>query len=108
MPSLEITDDLDLTGPGSAAISVNANQKSQVIYVDDDIDVSISGLTITGGKLFDADRAAGIENSQANLTILNSVVSDNAGIGGRVKLSSVAGSDCEELDCGGWAIENQR
>ena len=51
---LVVTDGLDINGPGADQLTIDANQQSRIFSIDDGnsnnlIDVSISGLTLTGG-----------------------------------------------------------
>jgi parallel beta-helix repeat protein len=73
---LAITDSLDLEDPG-ATITVSGNNASRVFYIYSslaEIDVSISGLTITGGN---ADSGAGIINFNENLTLDGVTITNN-------------------------------
>ncbi|HEX6834895.1 MAG TPA: hypothetical protein VF132_15255 [Rudaea sp.] len=57
---LAISDSVDIQGPGAAVLSVSGNNASRVFYLYSSatvLDVSISGLTITGGS---ADIGGGI------------------------------------------------
>ncbi len=49
---LTIFDSMSISGPGQSLLSINANQQSRVLNVTADtaIDVTLSGLTITGGQ----------------------------------------------------------
>jgi CSLREA domain-containing protein len=71
---LEITHDLTLAGPAASTTIVDANQGSRVFAVDSGANVSLSGLTITGG--FVAGNGGGIL-SDGNLTLSDDVVTAN-------------------------------
>ena len=79
---LQITDDLTINGLGADLLAISGNNTSRVFLVDDGdnsnaIDVTLNGLTITEGTSNDG---GGIRNLE-NLTVLNSEISDNGGVG---------------------------
>ena len=80
---LYITDSVAVQGPGSAVLAVSGDNTSRVFYVGDGtnnvIDVTISGLTVTGGR---ADPGAGIVSWGESLVLDNVVVTGNASIAG--------------------------
>ena len=97
---LHISDDVTITGPGAATITVDAQDDSLVFGVynfADDIVVTISGLTVTGGAGFGgiavfADTLTlddmvitanrrGVYASTAVLVITDSTISENTGAG---------------------------
>ncbi len=102
---LEITDDLDIQGPGQELLTIDANGQSGVFFVAENVTATINGLTITDGT---ADYGGGIynlgtltvadstisENSASNqgggirsygtLTVVDSTISGNMGIGGGI------------------------
>src|SRR4051794_8762461 len=59
-----VTDSVDVQGPGQAVVTVNGNDASRIFYVyasaPEPIDVTISGLTLTGGN---ADRGGAIADN---------------------------------------------
>lgn len=66
---LDITDSVDIQGPGSAALAVSGNNASRVFYLYNGsalIDVTISGLTVTDGN---ASIGGGIVDFDENLTL---------------------------------------
>lgn len=74
---LVISDSVDIQGPGAASLSVNGNNASRVFYLYNSastIDVTISGLTMTGGS---ASIGAGLINFDENLTLDSVVISGN-------------------------------
>ncbi|MEG3438644.1 choice-of-anchor Q domain-containing protein [Pannus brasiliensis CCIBt3594] len=71
---LEITDSLTINGPGAGLLSISGSDQSRVFYLNQAGDVSIDGLTLTGGN---AKFGGGISNVRSNLTISNSVISGN-------------------------------
>jgi hypothetical protein len=77
---LEIRDHLTLTGPGASLLTIHGSNSFRVLEVNDlggsVKTVSISGLTISGGKTTASD-GGGIRNEE-NLTVLNSTVSNNS------------------------------
>ena len=79
---LTISDDVTITGPGAAAITVDAQGNSRVFQVfnpADDIVVTISGLTVTGGSSSDG---GGIGTIGETLTLDDMVVTANTGAEG--------------------------
>jgi predicted outer membrane repeat protein len=78
---LSITDSVDLQGPGAAALAVSGNNASRVFYLYNNaalIDVTLSGLTITGGN---ASIGAGIVDFDENLTLDQVTVTGNSASG---------------------------
>jgi hypothetical protein len=79
--SLWVTSSVNIIGPGAGALTIDANGGSQVFAVNNSsatLDVTISGLTITGGDLGGTFEGAGIY-SYENLTLDGVVVKDNVG-----------------------------
>lgn len=78
---LAITDSVDVQGPGAAAITVSGNNASRVFYLYNGsalIDVTISGLTITGGL---ANIGGGVVNFDENLTLDSVTITENTASG---------------------------
>ena len=78
---LSITDSLSIQGLGAANLTINANSQSRIFNVDDgnpstNIDVTIDGLTLTGGSVSGID--GGAIYSTENLTVSNSTISGNS------------------------------
>lgn len=74
---LSIEDSVDVQGPGAAAITVSANNASRVFYLYNGsalLDVTISGLTITGGS---AGVGGGIADFGENLVLDGVTVTGN-------------------------------
>lgn len=90
---LYLADSVDIQGPGPAALTVSGNNASRVFYVyssDALLDVTISGLTITGGNNI---VAGGIVNLGENLILDDVVVTGNtAAFGGGVAFFYSPGS----------------
>lgn len=98
-----ILNGLNIIGPGANVLSVSGNNASRVFHVFGGVN-TISGLTITGGRVFgDFARGAGIYNqSGATLTLASCTVSGNS-------ISNVAhgqGGGIANLD--GWRKGGQR
>ncbi|HEV8580793.1 MAG TPA: choice-of-anchor Q domain-containing protein [Thermoanaerobaculia bacterium] len=96
---LEITDSVDVQGPGAAALTVSGNDSSRVFYLYNGsalLDVTISGLTVTGGM---AALGAGIADLGENLVLDGVTITENeAGAFG----GGLAATECE---CGdGFAL----
>lgn len=78
---LEITDSVDIQGPGAAALSISAGNASRVFYLYNAsalLDVTISGLTVTGGS---AGVGAGIADFGENLVLEGVTITGNAAAG---------------------------
>ncbi|MFW6155062.1 MAG: right-handed parallel beta-helix repeat-containing protein [Planctomycetota bacterium] len=76
---LEITDDLEITGLGPDVLTLDADGRSRVFYVTGgQTEVSLSGLTITGG-LFGF--GSGIYIHDGTLALSNANISGNAVVG---------------------------
>ena len=72
--SLEIARDLTITGPGADALTLDGNDSSEVIVCNADTNVTITGLTITGG---DAPILGGGVSSSGSLTMNDCVLCHN-------------------------------
>ena len=82
---LQITQDLDIEGPGANRLTISGNDSSRIFDISGAPTVKIAGLTITDGL---ADSSApqgslggGIFNDAGTLTLTDDVVSDNRAIG---------------------------
>ncbi|HEV7508334.1 MAG TPA: right-handed parallel beta-helix repeat-containing protein [Thermoanaerobaculia bacterium] len=78
---LYVSDSVNIQGPGQAVVTVNANHASRVFYVyysDGLIDVTISGLTLTGGT---DSQGGGILDLGENLTLDHVTVDTNTSTG---------------------------
>ena len=109
--TLDISNDLTVTGPGASALTVNGTGSQSVVATGPGT-VTISGLSIEGGG--GSGNGGGIDNT-GTLTVLDSTVSNNAaGSGGgifndsdgtlTVENSTVSGNAASSL---GGGIENQ-
>ena len=90
---LAISESVTINGPGQTLLSINANQLSRVLNVigGTQIDVTLAGLTLTGGRTT-ASNASFSDNthsgggirfdSTGTLTLTNSTVSENSTEGG--------------------------
>jgi Dockerin type I domain len=75
LPDLSNTTGLmDIEGPGAANLTVSGNNEVRVFQVDSGADVTLSGLTITGGA---ANSGGGIYTS-GTLTVANSTIDNNS------------------------------
>jgi len=75
---LEVTDSVDIQGPGASSLSVSGNDSSRVFYLYSGaalLNVSISNLTITNGA---SSIGAGIANFNENLDLDGMVITNNA------------------------------
>jgi hypothetical protein len=77
---LVVDSDVEIEGPGADLFTINANDLHRVFYINDStsgfVDVSISGLTITGGKTTSSNHGAGIYSTE-KLTLDHVKVVDN-------------------------------
>ena len=84
---MQITAPVAIHGPGQALLTIDANQQSRIFHVDDgdngQVDVTISGLTMTGGM---STASGGAIFSRENLLVTDSTVSGNhsGGSGGGI------------------------
>jgi parallel beta-helix repeat protein len=76
---LLITDDLTITGPGASQLSVsgnNANRVFEINLISRVLNVTLSNMTVTGGKITSGS-GAGIYTADENVTLNNMVISGN-------------------------------
>jgi hypothetical protein len=76
---LELTDTAGtqtITGP-AAGVTINAAQRSRVLFVHTNVTASLSGLTLSGGLVNQLGAAGGGILSYGNLTLVDSTVSSN-------------------------------
>ena len=86
---LGISDSVDIQGPGAAVLTVSGNNLGRVFYLDQPnalIDVTISGLTITGGIATSGPPSVivfggGIRDNGENLTLDQVVITGNRAVG---------------------------
>ncbi len=76
--ALPVTKSVTIAGPGASALTINAKGASQIFNATAS-NVSISGLTLTGGN---SGGPGGAILSFGNLTISNSVITGNQAIAG--------------------------
>ena len=80
---LEITDNLTIQGLGSGQLTVQMNNGRRIFTIDNgaffnDLDIEISGLTLTGGDVADP---GGAIFSREDLTLEDTVITGNTAIG---------------------------
>jgi hypothetical protein len=85
-----ITDNLTVTGPGAANLTISGNHASRVFLIADGVTVMISDLTISNGSII--GDGGGISNNGGTLTITNSTLSNNSvtGFGGGIFNDGIA------------------
>ena len=77
---LEVTEDLRIAGPGRDVLAIDANGASRVFsIIGIDTDVSIAGLTITGGYAY---AGGGISVDESTLELTGSAVVGNLAFSG--------------------------
>jgi len=74
---LEILDDVEIYGPGPEGLTIDADGRSRVFYVGENVEAALWGLTITGG----VGSGGGIYNYKATLDITRAVISHNVASG---------------------------
>ena len=76
-----IDEPLTIAGPGAATLAVDANDAGNIFYVNgpDGTDVTISGLTVRGGKITgdSVNGGAAIQAFAADVTLQNMVITEN-------------------------------
>src|SRR5215475_1503655 len=91
---LLVTTNVAINGPGANMLAVDANHASRLFYIAAGKDVTISGLTISNGKVI-SDYGGGIYNNNATLTLSSCTISGNSidfGVGGGIYNDGVNGS----------------
>jgi len=73
---LAVTGGVTITGPGSGVLAVSGNDNSRVFNIEADAPVTITGLTVTDGKV-DTDNGAGIASYDTDLVLSEVVLSSN-------------------------------
>jgi hypothetical protein len=84
--TLEIGQDVNIIGPGAGLLTISGQQSVQVMTIDNNVNATMSGLTIADGKGIEGGGIFVSQSAVVNLT--NSVVTDNvvtgAGYGGGI------------------------
>src|SRR5262245_52740058 len=75
---LDVTDDLEIRGPGAELVAVSGNDVSRVFEISRGVTAFLAGLTITHGQ---AEDGGGIYNAGA-LTVDHCTLSANQAVGG--------------------------
>ena len=70
--ALNLTDSVTVQGPGAGSLTVSGNSASQVFYSSSPVNVTISGLALTGGN-----GGAIFLDGATSLTLTNTLVSGN-------------------------------
>lgn len=109
---LTIANDITITGPGRASLSIDAAGTSRVMAINNS-NVTISGVTITGGSA--SGNGGGIRSYYSDLTISDSAIENNfvssngGGISGynsnlTISGSSISSNSVSEGSGGGVAL----
>ena len=82
---MTISDELSLVGPGSASVTIDAGGASQIFYIYDQyhvgaLDVTISGLTLTGGYVSGWGGGA-IASWSADTTLRDLTITNSTALG---------------------------
>jgi CSLREA domain-containing protein len=82
-----VSDDLTLAGLHAALLAIDGAEASQLLEVDAGVSVTVTGLTLRGGRMLGGDGGAIV--NRGSLTLDGCVLSDNAatGNGGAVRNS---------------------
>ncbi|MEO1669309.1 MAG: choice-of-anchor Q domain-containing protein [Cyanobacteria bacterium J06631_2] len=112
---LQIEQDVNIEGLGADNLTIDAQGKSRVLLIDDgtydSFDVSLSGLTITGGSPYSYQYGGGIHN-QENLTITNSAITNNVSTRGggiynngtlEIESSIITGNSAQDVGLGEYS-----
>src|SRR5262245_4076480 len=75
---LDITDDLEINGPGVNRLTISGNDADRVLHISSGTTVSLNRLTVAHGR---AVEGAGVLNL-GTLTVSRSVFADNQALGG--------------------------
>jgi Right handed beta helix region len=67
-------------GPGQGPVTISGNNDSRVFWVDDGVTVSMSDLTITGGKVGNFNAGAGLNNDGGTVTLTDCTISGNSAL----------------------------
>jgi hypothetical protein len=67
-------------GPGEGAVTISGNNASRVFWVDDGVTVSMSDLTITGGKVGNFNAGAGLNNDGGTVTLTDCTITGNSAL----------------------------
>jgi uncharacterized delta-60 repeat protein/CSLREA domain-containing protein len=78
---LLVNNDLTITGPGAANLTISGGNAFRVFDLQTNPDVIISGLRISGGLTTGAVQLGAAVRSTGNLEIINSVVTNNSTTG---------------------------
>jgi predicted outer membrane repeat protein len=76
-----ITGDLTITGPGASSLTIDGNNVGRAFYINSGVNVTISGITITKGKVTGTDLGGAIRN-HGTLTVNNCTFSSNSAYAG--------------------------
>ncbi|HBO43663.1 MAG TPA: hypothetical protein DD670_06980, partial [Planctomycetaceae bacterium] len=77
---LEITGNTSITGPGDHLLSINANGRSRVLWIDEDATVGLFGMTITNGLAQDSNPMDATEQSGGGIYNLGTLSIDHCTI----------------------------
>jgi hypothetical protein len=72
---LDITENLDIEGPGANSLAISGNGAAQVVSIPGGVTATIAGLTIADGN---SDYGGGIYKNACTLRIANCTLSGNA------------------------------
>ena len=85
-----IVDPLVITGPGASVLTIDAAQTGRVL-ADSATDLTISGLTLTGGKVSGVGGGIDMTAAGESLTVTNCVISGNSASGAGAALYHISG-----------------
>jgi hypothetical protein len=99
---LDITDDLDIEGPGADQLAISGNHQSRVFNISGGATVTIAGLTISDGLAFQMGamgQGGAIRNVSSTLTVANDIFSNNEarGVGAQAHGGAIANTSGASL-----------
>ncbi|MGH8460479.1 MAG: choice-of-anchor Q domain-containing protein [Stenotrophobium sp.] len=98
-----ITAAVTLNGPGASSLSISGNNRSQIFYIGQNADTTISGLTLTNG----GGSNGGAIYSYSNLSLNNCIVTGSAAHnGGGVFVQGISGSAVNTLTLTNSTVSN--
>lgn len=73
---------LTVNGTGANRLAISGNDQSRVFFVGTSANLTLTGITVTGGRVTGSSGGGGIFNNAGTLLINNSTISGNSAIGG--------------------------
>ena len=100
---IDITDDLQINGPGAANLTISGNNSSRILDIAASAStVSVSGLTLTDGFAYNEDGGAIHSLASSRLTIADSVITGNEAYSYYFVRGNDSGNDSGDSSRGGY------